>query len=88
MAKWIGDVIDTKIEKIMDIIKLPSREQVAKLDENIKELNKKIDALTLSQGKVVKANTEDIKTHDTPKKTDSVENEKNNSLTVSFHTAA
>ena len=81
MVKWIGEVIDTKIEKIMDIVKLPSREQVAKLDENIKELNKKIDALTLSQGKVAK-------TYDTSKETDSAEDEKHNSLAVSFHTAA
>jgi len=51
LVKWLGDVIDTKIEKVMDIVKLPSREQVAKLDENIKALNKKIDALKLSQEK-------------------------------------
>ena len=54
LVKWLGDVIDDKIEKVMDIVKLPSREQVAKLDENIKELNKKIDALKLAQEKTAK----------------------------------
>ena len=54
LVKWLGDVIDDKIEKVMDIVKLPSREQVAKLDENIKELNKKIDALKLAQEKTTK----------------------------------
>jgi len=51
LVKWLGDVIDSKIEKVMDIVKLPSREQVAQLDENIKALNKKIDALKLSREK-------------------------------------
>jgi hypothetical protein len=54
LVKWLGEIIDTKIEKVMDVIKLPTREQVANLDENIKELNKKIDALTLSQEKATK----------------------------------
>ncbi|MDM8536720.1 polyhydroxyalkanoate synthesis regulator DNA-binding domain-containing protein [Desulfobacterales bacterium HSG17] len=58
MTKWLGQVIDAKIEKVMDIIKLPSRKQVARLDENIKELNKKIDALELSQGKITNNKTE------------------------------
>lgn len=53
-AKWVGEIIDSKIEKVMEIVKLPSREQVAKLDENIKELNKKIDALKLHQEKEAK----------------------------------
>jgi polyhydroxyalkanoate synthesis regulator protein len=51
LVKWLGDIIDTKIEKVMEVVKLPTREQVANLDENIKKLNKKIDALTLSQVK-------------------------------------
>lgn len=48
LVKWLGGVIDTKIEKVMGIVNLPSREQVAKLDENIKALNKKIDDLKLA----------------------------------------
>ncbi len=53
-VKWMGDIIDTKIEKVMEVVKLPTREQVANLDKNIKALNKKIDALTLSQEKTTK----------------------------------
>jgi polyhydroxyalkanoate synthesis regulator protein len=54
LVKWLGEVIDTKIEKVMEVINLPTREQVASLDENIKALNKKIDALKVSQEKVTK----------------------------------
>ena len=57
LVKWLGDVIDTRIEQVMDIVKLPSREQVAQLDENIKALNKKIDALQLAQEKAAKKKT-------------------------------
>lgn len=53
LMKWVGEVIDTKIEQVMDVVKLPTREQVANLDKNIKELNKKIDALTVSQNKTM-----------------------------------
>ncbi len=51
LKQWLSDAVDHKIEQVMDLIKLPSREQVAQLDENIKELNKKIDALKLAQEK-------------------------------------
>jgi len=54
LVKWLGEVIDSKIEKVMDVIKLPTREQVASLDENIKVLNEKIDALKVSQEKATK----------------------------------
>jgi len=54
LVKWVGEVIDTKITQVLDIVKLPSREQVAKLDENIKALNKKIDELKLFQEKEAK----------------------------------
>ena len=53
-VKWMGDIIDSKIEKVMEVVKLPTREQVANLDKNIKALNKKIDALQLSQEKTIK----------------------------------
>jgi len=49
LVKWLGEVIDTKIEKVMEVVKLPTREQIANLDEKIKGLNKKIDTLKLSQ---------------------------------------
>ncbi|MEE4356924.1 MAG: polyhydroxyalkanoate synthesis regulator DNA-binding domain-containing protein [Desulfococcaceae bacterium] len=48
MLKWLGEIIDARIEKAVDLVKLPSREQVAELDRNIRELNEKIDALKLS----------------------------------------
>lgn len=54
LIKWIGDVIDSRVEKVMEVVKLPTREQVANLDKNIKELNKKIDALKESQEKTAK----------------------------------
>lgn len=57
LVKWLGEIIDSKIEKVMEVVKLPTREQVANLDENIKKLNKKIDALKLSQEKATKKKT-------------------------------
>jgi len=54
LMKWVGEVVDAKIEKVMEIIKLPTREQVAHLEETVKELNDKIDALTVSQEKIAK----------------------------------
>lgn len=51
LVKWVGEIIDTKINQVLEIVKLPSKEQVAQLDENIQALNKKIDALNLATGK-------------------------------------
>jgi len=74
LMKWLGEVIDSKIEKVMDVVKLPTREQVANLDENIKALNKKIDALKLSQEKATKKKaTASKKPTATPKATASKE---------------
>jgi len=74
LTKWLGEMIDTKIEKVLDIIKLPTREQVAKLDENIKELNKKIDSLKLSQEKAVKKKAANPKKPATSKQTSAAKN--------------
>ena len=68
LVKWLGEVIDSKIEKVMEVIKLPTREQVASLDENIKALNKKIDALKVSQEKTTKKRTISPKKEAAPKK--------------------
>jgi len=51
LVKRVGEIIDARINKVLEIVKLPSKEQVAQLDENIKALNKKIDALNLAAGK-------------------------------------
>lgn len=67
LVKWIGDTIDQKIEKLMDVIKLPSRDQVTQLDESIKELNKKIDELKQAQEKATKAKTAAVKKPAAPK---------------------
>lgn len=69
LVKWLGEIIDTKIEKVMEVVKLPTREQVANLDENIKALNKKIDALKLSQEKAKKKKAAAQKKPTAPKKT-------------------
>lgn len=68
LVKWLGEVIDSKIEKVMEVVKLPTREQVANLDENIKALNKKIDALKLSQEKATKKKPATPKKPVAPKK--------------------
>jgi len=68
LVKWLGEVIDSKIEKVMEVAKLPTREQVANLDENIKQLNKKIDALKLSQKKTAKKKAAAPKKPAAPKK--------------------
>ncbi|MFH1154063.1 MAG: polyhydroxyalkanoate synthesis regulator DNA-binding domain-containing protein [Pseudomonadota bacterium] len=45
LKKWVGDAIDKRIGKILDAINLPTKDQVKKLDDSIRELNKKIEAL-------------------------------------------
>ncbi len=57
MLKWLGEIIDARIEKAIDLVKLPSREQVAELDRNIRKLNEKIDALKLSGEKLTAEKT-------------------------------
>lgn len=61
LVNWVGDLIDDKINKVLDIVKLPSREQVAQLDENIQALNKKIDDLKLAAEKKAKADKQETK---------------------------
>jgi polyhydroxyalkanoate synthesis regulator protein len=57
LVKWLGDVVDEKVDKVLDMVKLPSKQQVAQLNKNIKALNKKIDELKLAQEKAVKKKT-------------------------------
>ena len=51
LKKWAGKIIDKRITKVLDTIKLPSKKQIEQLDANIKALNKKIDKLELLQKK-------------------------------------
>ncbi|MBW1866570.1 MAG: hypothetical protein JRI38_02335 [Deltaproteobacteria bacterium] len=56
LKKWAGKIIDKRISEVLDIIKLPTREQTVELDANIKALNKKIDKLkALEKKKNLKA---------------------------------
>jgi len=51
LKKWAGKIIDTRITKVFDTIKLPNKKQIEELDANIKALNKKIDNLEILQKK-------------------------------------
>lgn len=57
LVKWVGEIIDARINHVLEIVKLPSKEQVAQLDENIQALNKKIDALNLAVEKKAEKKT-------------------------------
>ncbi|MBF0376931.1 MAG: hypothetical protein HQK72_05565 [Desulfamplus sp.] len=48
MKNWVSDVIDKRINKILEIINLPTRDQIAELNANIKVISIKIDALQTS----------------------------------------
>ncbi len=48
LVKWLGETIDNRLNQVLDIVKMPTKEQVAKLDENIKSLNRKIDDLIIA----------------------------------------
>ena len=45
LKKWVGEAIDKRLGKLMDAVNLPTKDQVAKLDKNIQELNQKIAAM-------------------------------------------
>jgi polyhydroxyalkanoate synthesis regulator protein len=45
IKKWVGDQIDKRITQVLDVINLPTREQVDELNRNLQAINKKIDAL-------------------------------------------
>ena len=51
LKKWAGKIIDKRITQVLETIKLPNRNQIEKLDANIKALNKKIDKLEALQKK-------------------------------------
>ncbi|MBF0232510.1 MAG: hypothetical protein HQK65_05655, partial [Desulfamplus sp.] len=47
MRNWVSDVIDRRINKVLDVINLPTRDQIAELNLNIKAINQKIDTLSV-----------------------------------------
>ncbi|MBF0228327.1 MAG: hypothetical protein HQK63_01840 [Desulfamplus sp.] len=48
MKNWVSDVIDKRINQILEIVNLPTRDQIAELNDNIKVIGQKIDALKTS----------------------------------------
>jgi len=51
LKKWAKKIIDKRVNRVLETIKLPNRKQIEKLDANIKALNKKIDNLEMLQKK-------------------------------------
>ncbi len=51
LKKWAKKIIDKRVTKVLNSVKLPNRKQIEQLDANIKALNKKIDKLELLQKK-------------------------------------
>jgi len=51
LKKWAKKIIDKRVNRVLETIKLPNRKQIEKLDANIKALNKKIDKLEMLQKK-------------------------------------
>lgn len=45
LKKWVSDTVDRRIKQILDIMNLPTVDQMKKLDADIKSLDKKIQAL-------------------------------------------
>ena len=66
LKKWAKKIIDKRVTKVLDSIKLPNKKQIEQLDANIKALNKKIDKLELLQ----KKKTAKTKVTKTAKKTE------------------
>ena len=42
---WVGDQIDKRLSRVLEMINLPNKEQVDELNKNIKSINKKIEKL-------------------------------------------
>lgn len=53
--KWLSDNLDKRINKVLKVMNLPTKAQVAKLDKNIRALNKKVKELESLQAKKFKA---------------------------------
>jgi polyhydroxyalkanoate synthesis regulator phasin len=53
--KWLSDNLDKRINKMLKVMNLPTKDQVAKLDKNLRALNKKVKELEALQAKKFKA---------------------------------
>jgi len=53
--KWLSENLDKRIDKVLKVMNLPTNDQVAKLDKNIRALNKKVKELETLQAKKFKA---------------------------------
>ncbi len=49
MKHWVSDIIDRRVKQAIEIMNLPTRDQIAELNANIKSINDKIDALEASK---------------------------------------
>jgi len=52
--KWISKQVDKKMASLLDMMNFPNKQQVAKLNAEVKKLSKKIDALQKQQAKMQK----------------------------------
>ena len=52
--KWISKQVDKKMDALLDMMNFPNKQQVAKLNAEVKKLSKKIDALQKQQAKMQK----------------------------------
>ena len=52
--KWLGDNVEKQIDKLLDVMNLPTKEQIAKLTSSIESLSKKVKNLEKAAGKKVK----------------------------------
>ena len=51
IKSWLGDQIDRRISRVLEMMKLPTREQVDELNKSLQAISKKIDALEKSAKK-------------------------------------
>ena len=49
--KWFGDNVEKQIDKLLDVMNLPTKEQISKLTSSIESLSKKVKTLERLQGK-------------------------------------
>ena len=52
--KWISKQVDKKMDALLDMMNFPNKQQVAKLNAEVKKLSKKIDDLQKQHAKMQK----------------------------------